>query len=86
MGILSSTSSLSCQTMKLPKLVATFLEKATKFFIYGILSEVLRKWYSRLPNYANASENRSGDIAELSQSTNSEQTTQKEVSCFCRCE
>jgi len=35
----------------------------------------------------NASENSSGDIAELSQSSHSEQTTQKEVWCFFyRCE
>ena len=59
------------------------LEKATKFFIYGILPEVLGKWYS---SYANTSENSSGDIAELSQNTHSKQTAQREVWCFCRCE
>ena len=31
------------------------LEIATKFFIDGILPEVLGKWYSKLPDYANTS-------------------------------
>ena len=25
--------------------------QATKFFTYGVLPELLRKWYSRLPDY-----------------------------------
>ena len=66
--------------------LTTALEKATKIFIYGILPEVLGKWYSRLLGYANTSKNSSGDIAELSQSTYSEQTAQRDVWCFCRCE
>ena len=28
------------------------LEKATTFFLYGILPELLGKWYSKLPDYA----------------------------------
>ena len=64
------------------------MEKATKFFIYGILPEVLGKWYSRLTDYANASEPQTVQekFAKLSQSIHSEQTTQKEVWCFYRCE
>ena len=33
------------------KFIAIQVEKAKKFFMYGILPEVLAKWYSRLPEY-----------------------------------
>ena len=36
------------------KFLDASLEKATKIFIYGILPEVLGKWYSRLPKYLQA--------------------------------
>ena len=29
--------------------------QATKFFTYGVLPELLQKWYSRLPDYTVAS-------------------------------
>lgn len=52
------------------------LEKATKFFIYGVLPEVLSKWYSRLPNY---------QVTPSQSSTSSETTNvEKEVWCYCK--
>ena len=53
------------------KFLDASLEKATNIFIYGILPEVLGKWYSRLPNYLQAS------------SENETASSQEEMWCFC---
>ena len=53
------------------KFLDAYLEKATKFFTYGILPEVLGKWYSRLPNYLQAS------------SENETASSQEEMWYFC---
>ena len=55
------------------------LEKATKFFIYGILPEVLGKWYSRLSHYQTTS---TPQESASSGPTNVE----KEVWCYCKSE
>ena len=52
-------------------LLAVALESATNFFIYGILPEILGKWYSRLPQYSDHLE------------TESDQTVQRDEWCFC---
>ena len=42
------------------------LEKATKFFIYGVMPELLGKWYSKLPEYAHASSTSTENIPQFS--------------------
>ena len=63
--------------------LTTALQKATKLYIYGILPEVLGKWYTRLPDYTKSCTNMSKSNVHGS---DSEQSGLDEVWCFCRCE
>lgn len=59
------------------------LEKATNFFVYGVLPELLGKWYSKLPHYVIQS---SGDTDSESPEAAASQENSPEVWCFCRAE